>query len=67
MSTIHDSYGCLFADMPDLYELVRTKFHELHKNNPLPNILEEIGTDLFGVDLGTLDIDEVLKSEYAFV
>lgn len=67
VTTIHDSYGCLYADMPELYELVRSKFHELHKANPLPSILEQIGVTMDGVDLGSLDIDDVLKSEYAFV
>jgi DNA-directed RNA polymerase len=67
VTTIHDSYGALLADMPDLYPLVRQKFHELHKDNPLPSILEQIGVTMEGVDLGSLNIDEVLESEYAFV
>lgn len=67
ITTIHDSYGCLLADMPDLFHLVRKTFVKLHKADPLSSIAKEIGADLSQVQFGTLDLDLILESEYSFV
>jgi len=66
ISTIHDSYGCLLADMPSLYLLVRDTFCQLYLTNPLEKLMEEIKGDLRNVELGTLDITLVKDSEYCF-
>jgi len=66
VTTVHDSFGCLLADMPKLYKLIRETFVELHEDNPLPKLLEDIGGDLKAVDVGTLDITLILNSEYCF-
>jgi DNA-directed RNA polymerase len=65
-TTIHDSYGCLLADMPVLFKTVRETFVELYTENPLYSIMAEIDGDLSGVTIGTLNINDILESEYAF-
>lgn len=67
VTTIHDSFGCLLADMPDLFRLIRETFVEFYTVNPLYKLMEEIGGDLSNVEIGTLDISLVLDSEYCFV
>lgn len=66
VTTIHDSFGCLFGDMQELFTLVRKTFVELYKTDPLTKLMTDIGGDISGVELGTLDISLVLDSEYAF-
>lgn len=64
--TIHDSFGCLLADMPKLYELIRETFVELYSVDPLGAIMGDIGGDLSEVELGDLDVSLVMQSEYCF-
>jgi len=66
ITTIHDSFGCLLADMPKLYTLIRETFLELYSSNPLEKLLEDIGGDIQAVWIGDLDINEILESEYCF-
>jgi DNA-directed RNA polymerase len=66
VSTIHDSFGCLLADMPDLYRLIRETFVELYRADPLTVIMRDIDGDLSNVEFGKLDIDLILQSEYCF-
>jgi DNA-directed RNA polymerase len=66
ITTIHDSYGCLLADMPKLYRIVRETFVELYQDNPLYPIIDKIDGDLTYVDMGDLDVNLILESEYAF-
>jgi len=66
VTTIHDSFGCLLADMPELFRLIRCTFLELYKQNPLDDILLEIKGDASNVDIGTLDLSLILDSEYCF-
>ncbi len=66
VTTIHDSFGCLLADMPKLYRIVREQFVELYRENPLYALMEEIRGDISNLKLGDLDINEVLESEYCF-
>ena len=66
VTTVHDSFGCLLADMPDLYRITRETFLELYKENPLPKLLEEVGGHIEDVDIGELDINSILDSEYCF-
>jgi DNA-directed RNA polymerase len=67
VTTIHDSYGCLLKDMPVLYKVVRESFVELYKADPLTLILKDIGVNPEDVPLGTLDIADILLSEYCFI
>jgi len=66
ITTIHDSFGCLLADMPDLFRIARETFVELYKADPLNVLMKEIEGDLTNVEFGTLDIEQVLESEYCF-
>ena len=64
--TVHDSFGCHACDMSDLFRIVREQLVELYRINPLDDLIEQIGGDLKGIKLGTLNVEDVLKSEYAF-
>lgn len=66
ITTIHDSFGCLLADMPVLFRLIRETFVELYSSDPLTSLMADIGGDMRNVQLGTLDISLVLDSEYCF-
>lgn len=66
ITTIHDSYGCLLADMPKLYKLVRETFVELYQSDPLEKLLMQIGGDISRIETGTLDLNSILDSEFSF-
>ncbi len=71
---VHDSYGTHSPNMPLLNDRLREAFVEMYKNNDvLQNLYDSAVTTLAeGTDVplpptqGTLDIDEVLKSDYFF-
>jgi DNA-directed RNA polymerase len=73
---IHDSFGCLPTDMPIFANIVREKFVELYKNHdPFQAIhenaliaLSEKGRAKLTASpsKGSLDIEDVLNSQYAF-
>ena len=73
---IHDSFGCLPTDMPIFANIVREKFVELYKNhdpfqaiheNALIALSEKAQAKLTSPPAkGTLDIEEILGSQYAF-
>jgi DNA-dependent RNA polymerase len=67
VTTIHDSFGGLLADMPALFKLVRKTFVELYSVDPLTSIMFDIHGDISTIELGKLDITSVLDSEYCFV
>ena len=66
ITTIHDSFGCLLGDMPELFKLIRQTFVELYSTDPLTSLMKDIDGDLSNVLLGTLDINLILDSEYCF-
>ncbi len=66
VTTVHDSYGSLLADMADLFKISRTTFVEMYINNPLPRLIDEMRGELDGLEYGELDITDVLESEYCF-
>lgn len=66
VTTIHDSFGCLLGDMSDLFVIVRQSFVDLYKENPLESLMEEIGGDITTLEMGNLDIEAIMDSEYAF-
>ena len=66
ITTIHDSFGCLLADMPELFKLIRQTFVDLYQANPLEQLMKDIDGDVSNVQLGNLDITLVLDSEYCF-
>jgi len=66
ITTVHDSFGCLLADMPKLFVLIRKTFVELYEADPLSSLMRDIGGDLSGVEMGHLDVSLILDSDYAF-
>ena len=64
---IHDSYGVLPNDVPDLAYNVREAYIELFSINILEEWTEQLGVE-FDADImiNTLDLDEVRESEYIF-
>jgi DNA-directed RNA polymerase len=67
ISTIHDCVLSRSCDMDDLSKLVRTKFVEMYKTNPLQQYAEEQQADLpEGLVVGDLDLEQVLESEFFF-
>jgi DNA-directed RNA polymerase len=66
VTTIHDSYGASPCDMDALFKIVRESFVQLYSADPLSSILEDIHADISDIDFGTLDINLILQSEYAF-
>ena len=66
VSTVHDSFGCLLADMPKLFHLIRETFVDLYLVDPLMAIMNDIDGDISNVKFGKLDIHDVLNSEYCF-
>lgn len=66
VTTIHDSFGCLLADMPELFVQVRESFVQLYQTDPLAHLMKQIGGNLENVEIGKLDITSILDSEYAF-
>jgi DNA-directed RNA polymerase len=66
ITTIHDSFGCLLGDMSELFVLIRETFVELYLTDPLKSLMEDINGDISAVEIGTLDIEDILDSEYAF-
>jgi DNA-directed RNA polymerase len=66
VTTIHDSFGCLLADMPELFIKVRETFVELYSADPLTSLMKDIDGDISLVEIGNLDVTLVLESEYCF-
>jgi len=66
ITTIHDSFGCLLGNMPELFTLLRKTFLELYQTDPLTLIMKDIGGNSKEVKLGTLDLTLILDSEYCF-
>jgi DNA-directed RNA polymerase len=66
ITTIHDSFGCLLADMPKLFTLIRSTFVELYRSDPLSSLMRDIDGDISSVEIGTLDVSLVADSEYCF-
>ena len=70
-SVVHDSFGTHAADMEALSMVLREKFVEIYSQDVLNNLKEEI-QEMTGIELpelpkyGTLDINQVLDSEFLF-
>jgi DNA-directed RNA polymerase len=67
ISVVHDSFGCSAGNMGDLFHLVREKFLMLYAHDPLAMILAESESMDLMPERGNLDIDLILKSDFAFV
>jgi len=65
-SVIHDSFGCHAGNMGHMFNLVRDKFVEFYEQDPLENIMKQVGSLDLIPEKGTLDVREVLGSDFAF-
>jgi len=65
LAAVHDSVGCSPGDMEDLYELTRLCFVKLYESDPLGSFLEQVNYDK-PVELGNLDLEQVMDSEFFF-
>jgi DNA-directed RNA polymerase, mitochondrial len=66
VTTVHDSFGALLADVPALYVATRQQFVRLYQTNPLERLFDDMRLNVGLVSFGTLDIAAVLDSEYCF-
>ena len=66
LTTIHDSFGALLADMPALFRVVRESFVEMYETDPLEALFNDLGVDSSSLDKGSLDLSLILESEYSF-
>ncbi len=70
---IHDDYGTHASDTATLFRLIREKFVEMYLTDPFKRIADELESQTNGKKLperpayGTLDLNEVLKSDYFFL
>ena len=69
IATVHDSWGCLPADMGKLHKIVRNEFVCLYEQKPLDYIFDSmsIGSIRMTIDMGKLDLNQVRQSKYAFI
>ena len=66
VATIHDSFGCLPGDMEDLFVTVRETFVDFYEADPLRQLLTQHDRLDLLPEYGTLDIEDIMGSEYAF-
>ena len=66
VTVVHDSFGCHAGNMEDMFMLVREKFVELYEAQPLENILTQLNSKDLILEKGTLDVRQVLYSDFAF-
>lgn len=66
VTTIHDSFGCLLGDMSELYLAVREMFVKLYLSDPLKQFADQLGFKIENIEIGNLDITEIIESEYCF-
>jgi DNA-directed RNA polymerase len=66
IAVIHDSFGCTPGNMEHLFNHVRKKFVELYEQDPLASILAQLNVEHLMPERGCLNVQEVLKSDFAF-
>ena len=66
VTTVHDSFGCHPGNMNELFQVTREQFIKFYESDPLSQLLAQTNSlDLFP-DRGNLNLNEVLKSDFAF-
>ena len=66
VATIHDSFGCLPGDMVELFEVVRETFVDFYEVDPMRQLLSQHDKLDRTPTYGTLNIEDVIASDYAF-
>lgn len=65
-TVVHDSFGCHAGNMGHMFYHVREKFVELYKGEPLENILGQLNSLDLIPEKGKLDVEAIIKSDFAF-
>ena len=69
---IHDDFGTHACDAQELQAIIGQTFHDLHSNNNILADFKRVHEEAHGIelpdlpDMGNLNIDSVLESEYFF-
>lgn len=66
VSVIHDSFGCHAGNMGKLFKIVRREFVNFYKKDPLMEILKPMQCVSLMPKRGTLDLELIMESDYAF-
>jgi len=65
-TVVHDSFGCHAGNMNHMFLHVRQKFVELYQAEPLEDILRQLDALDLSPQKGTLNVESVLQSDFAF-
>jgi hypothetical protein len=65
VATVHDSFGALCVDMPELFEITREMFIKLYSQPVLEDLFKQFKVKL-DFPYGNLDINTTRDAEYAF-
>jgi DNA-directed RNA polymerase len=67
LAMIHDDYGTHAADAQELFELIRKEFVSMYENNdPIADFAKKYPCVAPPPAKGSLDITEVLRSDFFF-
>jgi len=66
VTVVHDSFGCHAGNMGHMFRHVRLKFVELYALEPLEFILDQMESRDLIPKKGTLNVEEILGSDFAF-
>lgn len=66
VTVVHDSFGCHAGNMEYAFHDVRKKFVELYELEPLEHIMSQMDALHLIPEKGTLNVAEVLNSDFAF-
>jgi DNA-directed RNA polymerase len=66
LSLCHDSFGCTAGNMSNLFSLVRECFVDFYKANPLEDVLQQLDCSDLIPEKGSLKIESILESDFAF-
>jgi len=66
VTVVHDSFGCHAGNMKYAFHDVRQKFVELYEMNPLEHIMSQMDAIHLIPKKGSLDISDIMESDFAF-
>ncbi|NJL70274.1 MAG: hypothetical protein HC888_01085 [Candidatus Competibacteraceae bacterium] len=65
-SMIHDSYGCHPNDGDTMQRLIREAFVDLYRDHDIAGLLHKLAPEVEPLEMGGLDIEQVLGAGYFF-
>ena len=66
VTVVHDSFGCHAGNMDKAFKDVRRHFVELYEMNPLEHVFAQMDAVHLIPNKGSLDVSEVMDSDFAF-